>query len=457
MDRTPRRSVATPTEAENVQPKRDEHKDESTLEKSRMARRAGLGSSVGTIIETYDFQIFATASALVFSQVFFTANDPAIGIMLSFATFAVGFLIRPIGGIVFGHFGDRLGRKNTLIAALVGSGTCTFLMGVLPGYDQVGLLAPILLLTLRLIQGFFHGGEQGGAMVMAAEHAPAHRRGWYSSWALIGAPGGTLVGAAVMAITVAATGENFVTWGWRIPFLASALLIGIGLYIRFKVTETPAFARTKAAGQRTKAPIISVFRDSWKQVLLGAGVNFGFNTFMYVLITFSQSYTQQTTDLHKGVVLNGILAGSGAAVIAMLFFARLSDRVGRLPVMASGAGFMALYAYPLFWMIDSGNTTAVIIAIILGFTGSAALFGPMGAFLVELFKTNVGYSGVSLGYQIGTMLGGGLAPLIATALASAAGGLSWPVSGYLVCASLVSLASLFGLTGRTTTTQESTS
>ncbi|MCI9890168.1 MHS family MFS transporter [Micrococcales bacterium 31B] len=411
-------------------------------------RRAALASSIGTAIEAYDFQIYGVASALVFSHYFFSDVPDSLGSILAFGTLAVGFFARPLGAIIFGHFGDRLSRRTALVVTLLGAGACTVLMGLLPGQSTAGLAAPILLVTLRLLQGIFHGGEQGGAVLMAVEHAPANRRGWYGSWAFLGNPGGTLLASSIISLTTAATGGNFLTWGWRIPFLLSIALLAVGFYIRRRVDESPVFAEVKNARSQAKAPLIDVLRNNWRTVLAATGVNIGFNAFIWVLISYSLAYGTKVLGVDKQFMLNGNLLGSVAMMVAILWFARLSDRVGRLPVMLGGAMFACLYAFPMFALFESRSAVVIALAMVGGFIGLSALFGPMAAALVEMFPTRVAYSGVSLGYSFGAVFGGGLAPFVASIITSAVGGAYWGVATYLSCMGLVSLGSLIYLARR---------
>ncbi|GLB69557.1 MFS transporter [Arthrobacter mangrovi] len=411
----------------------------------RMVRKAAVGSAVGTTIEAYDFQIYGVASALVFSTVFFSDIPPSLGVVFSFATLSVGFLARPVGAMIFGHYGDKIGRKQLLIISLMGAGGCTTLMGLLPTHAQVGLWAPVMLVALRLLQGIFHGGEQGGAVLMAVEHAPAHRRGWYGSWAFLGSPGGTLLAAGVMGATIAATGENFLTWGWRVPFVISFILLGVGMIIRATVTESPEFAKLKKADGHAKAPMIEVIRKSWRLVLVSIGVNLGFNAFVWVLISYSLAYGTQYLGFEREFMLQGTQIGSVAMIIAILFFARLSDNIGRMKVMVAGALFILIYPFPMFALFDSARPPLAIAALVIGFIGASAVFGPLAAFLVELFPTKVAYSGVSVGYSLGAVLGGGLAPFIASLLMELSGGQSWTVALYLALGGAITLISLIFL------------
>jgi MFS family permease len=406
-------------------------------------RKVAVASAVGNAVELYDFLLYGTASALVFDKLFFPQFDSRIGVLLSFATFGAGFLARPIGGVVIGHFGDRVGRRTMLVITLTATGLATALIGVLPTYQSAGILAPILLIVLRVLQGFFIGGEQGGASLMAVEHAPPGRTGWYGSWIFIGSPVGLVLANLAMVLADSVSGPDFLSWGWRLPFLLSLVLVGIGLYVRLSVQESPAFNREEAV----KLPIAEVLRDDWRRVLLGAGVNFGFNMFIFVVATFAVSFSRKQLGLSQNTVLVATLVGSFAQAISVPLFARLSDRVGRLPVMLGGAVFIGLFAFPFFWLLDGRY---LMIAMVLAFVGSGALFGPMPAYYAELFQTRVRYSGVSLSYQLGAVLGGGLSPFIATWLINETGG-TWSVAVYLVGGAIVSTICLLAIGVRRTT------
>lgn len=406
-------------------------------------RRVALASSFGTAIEYYDFLIYGTAAALVFGQLFFPNEDPFVGTLAAFATYAVGFVARPVGGVVFGHFGDRVGRKAMLVVSILLMGHATFLIGLLPTYAQVGIWAPILLVALRLIQGFSLGGEWGGAALMSVEHAPDGRRGYYASWMMAAAPVGVALATGAFAALSGLSDEQFLAWGWRVPFLFSIVLVGVGLFIRLRIFESPAFAQVREAGTQIRMPVVEALREHPKNVALAAGVNLGFNAFIFVLFTFMLSYATGQLGVERSVVLNATLAGSAVQIAAVLVFSALSDRVGRRPVMLAGAAFLALYAFPLFWLVNTGNAALILLALTVGFLGSSAIFGPMAAFVSESFGTRVRYSGASLGYQTGAVLGGGLSPFIATALLGWSNGGSWSVSAYLVLGAVVSFASVY--------------
>ena len=408
------------------------------------AGRVALASFVGTAIEWYDFFIYGTAAALVFGQLFFPPNeDPLIGTLAAFATYAVGFAARPVGGVVFGHFGDRVGRKSMLVITILTMGLATFLIGLLPTYAQVGIWAPVLLVVLRLIQGFSVGGEWGGAALMTVEHAPEGRRGYYGSWTMAASPAGAMLATGAFALVSGLPDEQFLAWGWRLPFLLSIVLVGVGLFIRLRILETPAFERIKEAGAEVRLPVVEAVREHPRSVLLAAGMNLGFNTFIFVLFTFMLSYATTQLGLPRGVVLQATVVGGAVQIVSVLAFSALSDRVGRRPVMLAGAAFLALYAFPLFWLVNTGSAALIFLALAIGFLGSAAIFGPMAAFIAESFDTKVRYSGASLGYQMGAVLGGGLSPFVATALLAWSGGASWSVSVYLVLGALMSLVSVY--------------
>ncbi|MFD5826740.1 MFS transporter [Lentzea sp. NPDC060358] len=392
-------------------------------------RKVAAASAVGNSIELYDFLLYGTASALVFDKIFFPQFDSRVGVLLAFATFGAGFLARPLGGAVIGHLGDRIGRRAMLVVTLSVTGVSTATIGLLPTYAQVGILAPVLLVLLRVVQGFFMGGEQSGASLMAVEHAPPGRWGWYGSWVFIGSPVGLVLANLAMYLSSRATGErDFLSWGWRLPFLFSVVLVGIGLYIRLRVAESPRFARAGKA----RLPIAEVLRDRWRVVLLGAGVNLGFTIFIYVLSVFMIGYGRTELAIPADGLLVAITAGAVAQVVAVPAFGLLSDRVGRFPVMFGGAIFQTAFAFPLFWLTDSGWFT---FALVLGFVGSAALFGPSAAYFAELFRTRVRYSGVALSFQLGAVLGGGLAPLLAQSLLRTG---TWAIALYLIAGAVLS-------------------
>jgi len=391
-------------------------------------RKAAVASAVGNTIELYDFLLYGTASALVFNKIFFPQFDGRVGVLLAFATFGAGFVARPLGGAVIGHLGDRLGRRAMLVITLSVTGLATALIGLLPSYASIGIAAPVLLVLLRVLQGFFMGGEQGGAALMAVEHAPPGRWGWYGSWVSIGSPIGLVLANLAMYVSSRVSGPDFLTWGWRLPFLFSVVLVGIGLYIRLRVAESPRFTGT----EKSRLPLAEVVRTRWRVLLLGAGVNLGFQIFIFVLSVFTINYGRAALRMSPDDLLVAQVVGGLAQVVSLPVFAWLSDRVGRLPVMFGGAVFQAAFAFPMFWLMDARWFTA---AMVLGFIGSGALFGPMTAYFAELFRTRVRYSGVAVSYQLGAVLGGGLAPFVATSLLGYG---TWAVAVYLICGAVLS-------------------
>jgi MFS family permease len=413
--------------------------------RSSSVRKVALASAAGTTIELYDFLIYGTASAVALPKLFFPAGDPTVATLLAFATFGVGFLVRPLGAAVIGHFGDRVGRRPMLVLTLTMTGVCTALIGVLPSYATAGLAAPVLLLILRLSQGFFLGGEQSGAALMVVEHAPERRRTWYGGWTFLGSPLGLFLGTAMFSIATAASGEAFLGWGWRIPFLASVVLVAVGVYMRVGIEESPEFKEIRAAHRVTRVPLAEVLRTSWAKVLLGVGVNIGFNAFVFILVAFVLNYWTAVHHLPQQQVLTASLVGGAAQVVSILIACRIADAVGRTPVMLTGAVFIIVFAFPLFWLIDTGSFGALVVALALAYAGSGVLFGPMAAYYATLFEPRLRYSGAAFSYQLGATLGGGLSPLVATALLGVDHGRAWPISLYLVLGGLISALCLLGL------------
>ncbi len=380
-------------------------------------RLVAVASFIGTTIEWYDFFLYGTAAALVFNRLFFPTFDPLMGTLAAFGTYAVGFFARPVGGIVIGHYGDKIGRKSMLVLTLVVMGVATFLIGLLPTYEQIGPWAAVGLVLLRVAQGFGVGGEWGGAVLMAVEHAPPGTRGYYGSWPQIGVPAGLMLSTAVFAVFSRMPEAQFLSWGWRVPFLLSALLVIVGLMIRVRILETPAFTRVKEESREAHQPILEVLRSYPKEVLLAMGARFGENGAFYIYSVFALTYATQYVKMPQQVILNGMLIGAGLELIAIPFFGAMSDRFGRRPVYLFGAIATALWAYPLFWLLDTSSPPLVWLAMIVAFVFShAAMYGPQAAFFSELFGTRVRYSGASLGAQLAAVLAGGTSPFIATLL-----------------------------------------
>jgi metabolite-proton symporter len=403
-------------------------------------RKVIAGSLIGTTIEWYDFFLYGTAAALVFNKLFFPKSDPLTGTMLAFATYALGFLARPLGGIVFGHFGDRIGRKRLLMVSLVLMGASSAAIGLLPTYGSAGAAAPIALTLLRLIQGFAVGGEWGGAVLMAAEYGDAKNRGTWAGWPQVGVPAGNLIAAGVLAIMAAVqTEHDFLAWGWRVPFLLSVVLVAIGWWVRVSLEETPVFqALEKREDAIPKAPLIEALARRPGGVAIGAGLRMGENICFYVITAFSLTYITEGPHLSRGVALNALLAGAAVEIVAMPFFSWLSDKIGRRWVYAFGAAGQAVWAFAFFRMLDTGATPMVLAAVIGGLIFHGAMYGPQAAFIAELFPTRFRYSGASFAYQATSVLAGSLAPIIAVALWKQTHS-SLPISIYVAAACAISV------------------
>jgi metabolite-proton symporter len=388
----------------------------SSEEKARTPlTRVIAASLIGTTIEWYDFFLYGAAAALVFNKLFFPSFDPLVGTLLAFATYAVGFVARPLGGIVFGHYGDRIGRKKLLMWSLVLMGLATILIGLMPGYASIGIWAPVGLIVLRVFQGFAVGGEWGGAVLLAAEYGDAKRRGFWASWPQAGVPLGSLLSAGILALMAGFQSEaDFIAWGWRIPFLLSGLLVVVGWYIRNRVAETPMFEKAiEEAEAPPKLPAMEVFRERPRAVLLGAGLRVGENIGYYILTVFSLTFLVDVASESRALALDALLIGAAVQFVAIPLLAALSDRIGRRPVYAFGAFGLGIFAFLFFPMLASGSNALIILAIVVGLVLHASMYAPQAAFITELFPTRIRYSGVSIAYQLTAIFAGSLAPIIA--------------------------------------------
>jgi MFS family permease len=386
---------------------------------SKQLRRVVVASFIGTTIEWYDFFLYGTAAALLFNRLFFPTLNPLAGTLSAYGTFALGFVARPLGGVVFGHYGDRLGRKKMLVWSLLIMGIATTLIGVTPTYDQIGIWAPVLLVVLRFIQGIGVGGEWGGAVLLAVEHSGGSRRGLHGSWPQMGVPGGLLLSTVVFAALSSALPErDFLAWGWRIPFLISVLLVGVGLFVRLQILETPAFAKLKLEGRESRMPLLDVFREHPRAVLIGMGMRFAQNVVFYVYTVFVLSYGEKTLGYPRGVMLRGVMLASVIGLISIPLWSHVSDRIGRRPVYFTGVVVSLLVAFPFFWLIERGPAFVAIAMVLAMNIGHDMMYGPMAAC-------------------------GGVAPFVATLLFARYG--SGAVASYMVACCVVSLVAAWFL------------
>jgi MFS transporter, MHS family, shikimate and dehydroshikimate transport protein len=395
-------------------------------------------SAFGTIVEWYDFFIYGTAAALVFGRLFFPTSNATVSTLAALSVYAVGYVARPLGGILFGHFGDRVGRKSMLVLSMLLMGFGTLLVGVLPTYEQIGILAPALLILLRLLQAVGLGGEWGGAVLLVCESAPARRRGLFGSFVQLGNPIGRMVATAVFALTTRLPEGDFLSWGWRIPFLASALLVGVGLVIRFQISETPEFQKLKDSKRTSRMPVLEALIQFRRETLTAVGLKITEVAWVGILTVFAVTYLTQQLGMQRSVVLDAVSLATLAELFVMPFSGWLSDRVGRRTIYLAGTAFGILLAFPIFWLFETRDTTIVTLAIVAGIVlCQGIVFALHASFMPELFGTNVRYSGISLGFQLGAAIGGGLTPVIAAAIVAWSGGATWPVSLMLVVLGLI--------------------
>ncbi len=399
-----------------------------------------FASCFGTIIEWYDFLIYATAAALVFNKAFFPTFDPLAGTLAALGSYAVGFLARPLGGALFGHFGDRLGRKSMLVLTLFIMGVSTFCIGLLPTYTSIGVLAPILLILLRVIQGVGLGGEWGGASLMVLEHAPADRRGFYTSFVQIGFPIGLVLASLVFSLVTKLPDADFAAYGWRIPFLLSIVLLAIGTFVRSRVPETPVFEQLKMRDGLSKNPVVEAVSRNTTTFLIAVGLKLSEVSWVYLLTVFIVAYATTKLGLPKPLMLDAVLYAALLELVSLPLFGWLSDRIGRRPLYILGALFTIVFAFPLFWMLESKSIALIFTAIMIAMNfGHGMMFGPESCYFPELFGPNVRYSGASFGFQVSAAIGGGFAPIMATAMVGYFGGTTG-VSIMMIVLALLTLA-----------------
>jgi metabolite-proton symporter len=415
-------------------------------------KRIVAASLIGTTIEWYDFFLYGSAAALVFNKLFFPDSDPLVGTLLSFLTYAVGFAARPLGALVFGHYGDRLGRKKLLVLSLLLMGGATFAIGLLPTHATIGSAAPVLLTVLRLVQGFALGGEWGGAVLLVSEHGDAGRRGFWASWPQTGAPAGQLLATGVLSLLTALLSDAaFGSWGWRIPFLLSGVLVIVGLWIRLSVDESPVFKEAlaqaearKAAARSTEAektPLVAVLRHHWRDVLVAMGARMAENISYYVITAFILVYATTSAGVSKQTALNAVLIASAVHFAVIPAWGALSDRIGRRPVYLVGAVGVGLWMFPFFALIDTGGFGSLLLAVTVGLVLHGAMYAPQAAFFSEMFATRMRYSGASIGAQFASVAAGAPAPLIATALLSDYGS-STPIALYVIASALLTVVAV---------------
>lgn len=407
------------------------------------ARRVAAAGFVGSLIEWYDFAVYGAMAALVLNELFFPNFAPLVGTLASFSTFAVGFFVRPIGGIIFGHLGDRIGRRNVLVATLLLMGLSTMLIGLLPTYRHIGVWAPVLLVVLRVLQGLGSGAEFGGAVIMAAEHAPARRRGFYASIPTIGVQAGILLASASVLGAALLPDRLFATWGWRLPFIVSALLIAIAMYIRLRISESPLFAGVKQRRERSRVPLLEVLKSHRKSVLIVIGARFEGSSF-YVLQVFALTYVTDQLGLDKSTGLLGVMTASVVGLAIIPLAGALSDKIGRRPVYLGGALLLILLAFPFFWLLDTKSTGLILLAfmITIAFTvlPMLAIQGPLFA---ELFDTHVRFTGFVFARELSSPVSGGIAPAICTALLIWSHGEPWPIAVYMIAMCLVTVVAVY--------------
>ena len=407
-------------------------------------RRIVLSSIIGTTVEWYDFMIYATATALVFNRLFFPTGASSTSTIVAFGTYAVGFFARPVGAAIFGHFGDRIGRKAMLAATIIIMGLGTFLIGLLPSFEQIGVAAPLLLVCLRFLQGVGLGGEWGGAVLMVVENAPARRRGLLGSMVQLGYPVGNLAAVGIFAVVAQLPEPALMSWGWRVPFLLSVVLVGVGLFIRLRLVETPAFTALQRRDALARAPLVEVFTTHRRPFLIAVGLKISEIAWASIAGVFVISYATTRLGLPRSLILNAVLMSSVVALVSIPLFGWLSDIVGRKVMFLASCAFSIAFAYPFFWLLETKDPAIITAAVVAAISfGQMVGFGIGAPWYSELFDARLRYSGASLGFQIGAALSGGLTPLIAASLLAWSGGATWPVSLLLIaCACLTLVAAI---------------
>ena len=417
---------------------------ESSMAVLRKNKRVLIASLTGSAIEWFDYFLYGTAAALVFNKVFFPMVDPVIGLILAYLSFSLTFFIRPIGGVIFAQIGDRIGRKKTLVLTLSLMGGATVLIGLLPTYEMIGLWAPALLILMRVIQGIGIGGEWGGALLLAYEYAPEKRKGFFGSIPQAGVTIGMLMATFTVSLMTLLSDEAFLSWGWRIPFLLSAVLVLLGLWIRKGIDETPEFKKVKQAGQLAKTPLRDTLTHHWREVLIAAGLKVVETAPFYIFSTFVVSYATTTLSYQKSQALEAVTLAALVATIMIPLMGLLSDKIGRQRMYAIGVFALGLFILPWFWLLDTGETWGIVLATLIAF---GILWAPitavLGTICSEIFSANVRYTGITLGYQLGAALAGGTAPLIATGLLAKYDGDWTPVACYLMVTVAISLVAIF--------------
>jgi len=417
------------------------HRGEPAPPRSNGTRKVIAASLVGTSLEWYDFFLYATASAVVFNKLFFPNFDPVVGTLLAFTTAAVGFVARPLGGIIFGHFGDRTGRKQVLIITLLMMGGATFLIGLLPSYATVGIAAPIMLAALRFVQGIGLGGEWGGAVLMTLEHGDPRRRGFNASWPQVGVPVGNLTAAGVLGLLSSVLSEQaFLSWGWRIGFLASGALMLVGLWIRTAVAESPLFTEVEHKGEKAKLPLLEVIRKHPRGLLVSMGLRIGTDVAFYTFTSYILVYLTTIVHVNRGIGLTAVLVGSACQLALIPLFGALSDRYGRRPIYAIGAVSAAIWSFAFFPLLATRSTAIIILATVVALVTHACMYGPQAAFVSELFSTKLRFSGAA-GYQLAGVLSGGIAPIVSIALVAKFGS-AYAVSVYVLTMIVLTLIAL---------------